>query len=212
MKCGPCISRNHEDCANEWVTELVCNCDHDSAYDIIPTPPVGSIGAALNLESEVPDSRTHTRRYKNDDAVTDQQSTGRKRAAALYPLKDSNGSRIPCDFSNKARCLPSYMEVQIDGCGLRPGTFPKHAQARHHNDYNTLNNERSNVALLCHDCHNLLHAKNDAFKDNIYERIYGFRPETDDLKHANKALRSGVVGGGQIKDKEKDNGRVQEAE
>jgi hypothetical protein len=97
------------------------------------------------------------------------------------------------------------MEVQIDGCGIRPGTLASHAQARHHHDYNTLNNERENVALLCHSCHNLLHAKNDNFKDVIYERIYGFRPATDDLKHANKALRSGVVAGGQIKDKDEDN-------
>lgn len=200
-ECGPCLRSDHDNCVNDYVDPPPCRCTHTS----VPTPtaqPLGTIGAALNLESDEPESVTRTRRLKSDDAVTDQQSTGRKRAAALYPLKDENGGRIPCDYADKTQCLPSFMEVQIDGCGKRPGTFPKHAQARHHHDYNTLNNERSNVALLCHDCHNLLHAKNDPYKDVIYERVYGFRPKTDDLKHANKALRSGVVSGGQIADKE----------
>lgn len=199
-KCGPCLAGNCADCANEWVTDLVCNCTHEEQPT--PTRPVGTIGAALGLEPEEPDSTKKTRRLKSDDAVTDQQSTGRKRAAAMYPLKDENGNRIPCDLANKpSPTLPNYMEVQIDGCGVRKGTLASHAQARHHNNYNTLDNERENVLLLCHSCHNLLHAKNDPFKDKIYERIYGFKPAVEDLKHANKALRSGVVSGGQIKDK-----------
>jgi hypothetical protein len=180
----------------------VCDCDHTITLEAAQFA-VGTIASALNLEPEVPDSTRRTRKLKNDDAVTDQQSTGRKRAAALYPLKDENGNRIPCDYANKpAPTLPTYMEVQIDGCGIRQGTLATHAQARHHNDYNTLNNERGNVALLCNSCHNLLHAKNDPFKDAIYERIYGFRPATANLKHANKALKSGVVSGGTITQKE----------
>jgi hypothetical protein len=156
----------------------------------------------LNLESDEPDTVTRTRRYKNDDSVTDQQSTGRKRAAKLYPLTDEKGAKLPCDLAGKVAALPPYMEVQIDGCGVRPGTMVNPAQARHHHDYNTLNNERENVGLLCHSCHNLLHAKNDPYKDVIYQRIYGVKPAVEDLKHANKALKSGVVGGGTIKKKE----------
>lgn len=197
-KCGPCLSGNCSDCANEWVDYAVCNCNH---APVEQSRPVGTIAAALNLEPEKPDTQ-RTRRLKADDAVRDQQSTGRKRAAKLYPLKTDDGKRIPCDLANKsAPTLPSYMEVQIDGCGVRPGTLSSHAQARHHNDYNTLNNERENVLLLCHNCHNLLHAKNDPYKDIIYERIYGFRPAEEDLSHAAKALKSGVVSGGKIKDK-----------
>jgi hypothetical protein len=173
--------------------------------DIFKVPAIEDYATGLNLEPEEYDSSTTvtpTRRLKSDDAVTDQQSTGRKRAAKMYPLKDANGNKLPCDFAKKKDALPKYMEVQIDGCGVRPGTMPNPAQARHHHDYNTLNNERENVGLLCHSCHNLLHARNDPFKDVIYERIYGIRPATTDLKHANKALKSGVVGGGQIQGKE----------
>lgn len=200
--CWSCRRGQHNGCA-ALITDTVCDCTHDN---IVQAPPVGTIGNALNLDTEEPDTRKITRRLKNDDAVTDQQSTGRKRAAALYPLKDANGNSLPCDYANlPAPTLPNYMEVQIDGCGIRKGTVAGKAQARHHHDYNTLNNERSNVALLCHSCHNLLHAKNDEYKDAIYERIYGFKPAVEDLKHANKALKSGIVGGGQIKAKDEFN-------
>lgn len=199
-KCGPCLTGNCADCANEWVDFQVCNCTH--IEQPTPTAPVGKIGAALNLDSETYDTSTRTRRFKNDDSLKDIQSTGRKRAAALYPLKDKDGNPIPCDFANKAQCLPNFMEVQIDGCGIRKGTMAGKAQARHHHNYVVTDNERENVGLLCHSCHNLLHAKNDPFKDVIYERIFGYKPETSDLKWANKALKSGVVGGGQIAGKD----------
>lgn len=192
--CWACRRNQHDGCI-ELLTNMPCDCTHEPVRQ--PTP-VSTIGDALNLDQEEPDTVTRTRRQKNDDAVTDQQSTGRKRAAKLYPLKDANGNKLPCDYMHKKDALPNYMEVQIDGCGVRPGTMPGPAQARHHNDYNTLNNERENVALLCHACHNLLHSRNDPFKDVIYERIYGVKPDTKDLKHANKALKSGVVGGGVI--------------
>lgn len=223
--CWPCRRGQHLGCAAE-LTDETCTCDHLSTGAAL-SGPVGTFGDALGMTSSEPsepasedsgrnyaenplnlsdesdyDSSTRTRRYKNDAAVTDQQSTGRKRAAKMYPLKDANGNPLPCDFANKPQCLPKFMEVQIDGCGVRPGTLPSKAQARHHHDYNTLNNERSNVGLLCTSCHNLLHARNDPYKDVIYERLYGFKPATEDLKHANKALKSGVVGGGVIKKKE----------
>ncbi len=190
--CWPCRRNQHNACAAQYTDSISCNCDHNSTVD----RPVGAIGNALNLDTTEPDSSEtvtvkNTRRNKNDDAVTDQQSTGRKRAAKMYPLSDENGKKLPCDFAGKKAVLPSFMEVQIDGCGVRAGTMPNNAQARHHHDYNTLNNERSNVGLLCVPCHNLLHAKNDPYKDKIYERILGFKPKTEDLVHANKALISG---------------------
>lgn len=200
--CWACRRGQCSGCAAN-LTDFDCVCDH--VTPMRQPLPEGPIANALNLEPDDADtttSVTRSRRNKNDDAVTDQQSTGRKRAAKLYPLKNDKGEKYPCDLAGKVAGLPKYMEVQIDGCGVRPGTMANPAQARHHHDYNTLNNERSNVGLLCHSCHNLLHAKNDPFKDVIYQRIYGVKPATEDLKHANKALKSGVVGGGTIKGKE----------
>lgn len=196
--CWPCRRNQHDGCAALFTYDL-CECTHEKV--VAPTP-VGDIGNALNLDTQEADTKTVVRRQKNDMAVTDPQSTGRKRAAKLYPLIDPNGNKLPCDFQNRKSCLPSYMEVQIDGCGVRTGTMPNFAQSRHHHDYNVMNNERENIGLLCLSCHNLLHAKNDPYKDKIYERIYGVKPDTADLKHANKALKSGVVGGGVVLSKE----------
>lgn len=199
--CSPCLNGKHEECVNEIVEEIICGCAHIDSPT--PTPVLGTIAAALEEQGLSEVGEESTRRLKLDSAVTDPQSTGRKRAAALYPLKDEKGNRVPCDLANKkAPTLPNYMEVQIDGCGVRPATIATHARARHHNDYNTLNNERENILLLCNSCHALLHAKNDPFKDVIYERIYGFKPDTSDLKWANKALKSGIVGGGYIASKD----------
>jgi hypothetical protein len=198
--CVPCWRGLHGAC-NALFFEDECSCTHVAA------PAVGSfksqIGNALQLEPEEPDTRHITRRNKDDQAVTDPQSTGRKRAAKLYPLRNSDGSPIPCDLAGKkSPTLPGYYKVQIDGCGIRQGSLAANAQSRHHWSYNTLDNERSNIGLLCHSCHNLIHARNDEFKADIYETLYGFKPQQEDLKWANKALKSGVVGGGQVSSKE----------
>jgi hypothetical protein len=204
----PCWRGLHGACNAIYVEGVVCDCDHKHTA----VPAVGSfksqIGRILNLddpptENQKPDSPAPTRRLKDDQSVTDPQSTGRKRAAKLYPLRTSTGDPIPCDLAGKkAPTLPGYYKVQIDGCGVRQGSLAANAQSRHHWSYNTLDNERSNIGLLCHSCHNLIHARNDEYKAEIYETLYGFKPKTEDLQWANKALKSGVVGGGQIDNKE----------
>jgi hypothetical protein len=199
--CIPCWKGLHGAC-NALYFDDQCSCDHKQTSTT--QAAVGSfkslIGNALNLDPEEPDTRSTTRaprRQKDDQAVTDPQSTGRKRAAKLYPLRTETGDPIPCDLANKkSPTLPGYYKVQIDGCGIRQG------QSRHHWSYNTLDNERSNIGLLCHSCHNLIHARNDEFKADIYETLYGFKPATEDLQWANKALKSGIVGGGQVASKE----------
>jgi hypothetical protein len=170
-----------------------CDCNH---LETLPLPTaVGSIAAALNLEPEEPDSRK-TRRYKSDDAITDQQSTGRKRAAVLYPLDKSK----PCEWAELKEAGGGFKPIQ--GCGLRPGTFIGRQLARHHGpDQNTLNNDPGNVHRICTKCHNEWHAKNDPYKDQMYEKIYGHKPSKENLSNAAKALKSGVVSGGHIKDK-----------
>jgi hypothetical protein len=197
IKCWPCVRDTHAACDKLFFNDP-CDCTHE----FVPlSEPPSVIGNALGLTPQEPDSRA-TRRQKDDSAVTDPQSTGRKRAAALYPLKDENGVPIPCDLANKTSpTLPNYYKVQIDGCGVRKGSLKANAQSRHHWSYNTLDNERSNIGLLCHSCHNLIHSRNDPYKADIYETLYGFKPDTEDLRWANKALKSGVVGGGQIQSK-----------
>jgi hypothetical protein len=88
--------------------------------------------------------------YKTDAVLKDQQSTGRKRAAVMYPLdKESD-----CEWRLRENC----------GGGKYPivGCSDGKQQARHHGpDKNTLNNDSGNVHRICHQCHNRWHAKND---------------------------------------------------
>lgn len=208
--CRDCLLGQHDKCANTYLDYHYCTCEHTSTLVDVQAP-LSAIGAALidpadalSGTSDDELGNRFKRRLKDEGSLKDIQSTGRKRAAVLYPLKDENGRPIPCDFAGRRNVLPNFMQVQIDGCGTRQGTVAGIAQARHHHNYTVTDNERSNVGLLCHSCHNLLHSKNDPFKDQIYERIYGFKPELADLSHAAKALKSGVVSGGHITESKDD--------
>lgn len=101
--------------------------------------------------NEPEDERGMRRNAKSSDRnLKDQQSTGRKRAAKLFPLdEDAN-----CEW--KMLKLAGGGQFPIMGC-LR-GT----QQARHHGpDKNTLNNHTGNVHRICHLCHNRWHSAND---------------------------------------------------
>lgn len=87
--------------------------------------------------------------YKDDSSLRDQQSTGRKRAAEMYPLDRD----APCEWSK---------QKNVGGCKSIVGCIDGKQEARHHGpDKNTLNNESGNVHRICHSCHNRWHATND---------------------------------------------------
>jgi hypothetical protein len=81
--------------------------------------------------------------------VTDRYSTGRKRAAALYPLNNKE----PCEWRNLKNCGGG---VPVIGC------LNGFQQDRHHGPVkDTLRNERENVHLICKKCHKRWHYFND---------------------------------------------------
>ena len=89
---------------------------------------------------------------KEPDDITDKESTGRKRAAQLYPIYEG----MTCEWRNLFYAGGGV--VPIVGC--RDGL----ARARHHGpDKNTINNSPINLHRICHDCHNRWHAVNDSF-------------------------------------------------
>lgn len=101
-----------------------------------------------NLQEE--EEEVEARTYKDDSNLRDQQSTGRKRAAAKFPLDETS----PCEWSMKKNC----------GGGKKPivGCVTGLQMARHHGpDKNTLNNDVGNVHRICHTCHNRWHTLND---------------------------------------------------
>jgi len=94
--------------------------------------------------------RSLHRTYKREGTLKDQQSTGRKRAALLYPL------------DREASC--EWRELRNCGGGPKPiiGCNGGLQQSRHHGpDKNTLNNDQGNVHRICHKCHNRWHTVND---------------------------------------------------
>ena len=92
---------------------------------------------------------------KNPDDVKDRHSTGRKRAAQLYPIFSPDD---PCEWRMKKNCGGG--EKPIVGC--LKGT----QEDRHHGPVkDTLRNEPGNVHRICKLCHNRWHADNDSIYD-----------------------------------------------
>lgn len=137
MACFSCGAGLHFECSGTRGTGKACCCEGKSA-------PVAE-------ENEEEDRRS-IRGYKRDTTLKDQQSTGRKRAAVLYPIdKNTPG---PCEWQG----------LRFAGGGRYPiiGCTNGTQQARHHGpDKNTLNNEEGNVHRICAFCHNRWHTLND---------------------------------------------------
>ena len=89
---------------------------------------------------------------KENSNVTDITSTGRKRAADLYPILPG----MECQWAG----------LKFAGGGIAPiiGCLGNVAVARHHGpDKNTLHNDAGNVHLICVHCHNRWHTANDGY-------------------------------------------------
>lgn len=159
MKCVSCLQGLTWECRREG------KCDEPefdsialAALDGAPGIAIGSLsgnsetggeGDSSGPFGEDPDPDEFTT-YKDDSALRDQQSTGRKRAAKLFPLDPE----APCEWKLKKNAGGG--NLPIIGC------LNGKQQARHHGpDKNTLNNERGNVHRICHVCHNRWHTLND---------------------------------------------------
>ncbi len=155
MRCVECLRGFHAVCGEP------CCCSSNSSD---PDSVSGDAGfesrhtatRAYDISDSEEDWRVsegNAKRGKRDASLKDQQSTGRKRAAKLFPL-DHNA---PCEWATASGSNPC-------GGGKHPLTFGcENLQShRHHGpDKNTLNNEKGNVHRICSFHHNWWHAKND---------------------------------------------------
>lgn len=118
----------------------------------------------LRMESSMDEGQPVANKKKGGtyETLTDPHSTGRKRAAQLYPLD----KEAPCEWQGKKNCGGG--RVPITGC-----THGKQV-ARHHGPVkNTTRNQTGNVHRICTRCHNHWHELNDLVYD---EREYGMLP------------------------------------
>lgn len=103
------------------------------------------------------------RAYKDNESVKDVLSTGRKRAAELFPITPG----MACEWSRLL--YAGGGPLPIIGCPGNIIGLDKGDSGIHHGpDKNTLNNEEGNVHRICKFCHNRWHTLNDQF--------YGKRP------------------------------------
>lgn len=127
MGCLACVRDFHDECATE-----PCCCSQ---------------------KSSTPEGLEWT---KDDNKVIDPKSTGRKRAAKLFPLDRDK----PCEW--RGLSLAGGGRVPIIGC-----TDGNQTNRHHGPNKDTLVNDRANVHLICTTCHNRWHASNDPlYNDN----------------------------------------------
>ena len=144
LPCLYCCADEHIFCTNPDEVKLVCCCfnEHTSAVD-----EANIITATKERGGQV----------KGYDSVTDIESTGRKRAAILYPISEG----MICEWAG----------LLIAGGGVKPivGCIGNLAKNIHHGpNKSTLANRPENTHRICTFCHNRWHSKNDEY--------YGSRP------------------------------------
>lgn len=135
MACYRCATGLHEECINTSAAlDWKCCCKQEQSF--VPS-----------VDSQLTEGLAW---QKDDTAVKDVKSTGRKRAAVLFPLD----KEAPCEWQG----------LKFAGGGKHPviGCVNNNQKARHHGpDKNTLNNSVGNVHRICTHCHNRWHTLND---------------------------------------------------
>ena len=171
--CLACRAGFHNECHETWNVSFtdICCCGGEVKFtangDIKTSDaPVGDFGVEVD-SGYINDGYEATKDLAD---YKDPISTGRKRAAEMYPI--STG--MVCEWAGLAKAGGGV--VPIVGCVGRP------ASDRHHGpDKNTMNNAPTNMHRICDHCHNTWHGVNDPF--------YGPRPE-----HTQPFIPEGVVG------------------
>jgi hypothetical protein len=193
-KCVACLTGKKWECiANgncDAIVNTNCSVDNVGTFKqtLLPEGVQRRLSGRNSLDSEESDSRTGNdsgdellesdkegyvpgkpsrlvETYKDDSVLKDQQSTGRKRAAQMYPLY----SEEPCEWQKKKNCGGNK---PIVGC------VDGKQEARHHGpDKNTLNNDEGNVHRICHKCHNRWHTVND--EGYVWGSIYDAHSPVD---------------------------------
>jgi hypothetical protein len=141
----PCLA-----CANGYYTECLHPLDDDIPCGLV-------LSVEITLKENDTSAKLRGGQVKDAADITDVQSTGRKRAADMYPISEG----MNCEWQGLA--------FAGGGVVTSIGCINNLATAIHHGpDKNTLNNNPENVHRICAKCHNWWHAQNDEF--------YGSRP------------------------------------
>jgi hypothetical protein len=164
--CYLCRAGHHNECQDAWVDSFTADCCCGGHLVFNATgdlkegngPSSGSTDAGY-----IEDGYAGT---KDIGSYKDPVSTGRKRAAELFPIE----SGMVCEWAN----------LKAAGGGVVPiiGCIGRAATDRHHGpDKNTMNNAVGNVHRICSFCHNTWHGANDPHYGERPEQTLPFVPE-----------------------------------
>lgn len=143
MGCLSCGRGFHDECIKG------CSNCHGEVAQKVRSITGGNIGAPT----------------KDEQNIKDRLSTGRKRAAWLYPIFEGQ----PCEWQGKKNCGGGH---PIVGCinGIQVD--------RHHGPVkDPIHNELGNVHRICKFCHNRWHAINDSIYDEAEWKLTKHEPE-----------------------------------
>lgn len=183
MACSACAVGFHWECTQGYEREfegntfMGCCCNQDNF-----TAAPSNLRDVLVGSSGLDDKKERGGQIKAAADVRDLQSTGRKRAAKLYPIPKENAPGYPMVCEWRGLVAAGGGVIPIVGCldGL--------AKDIHHGpDKNTLSNFVGNVHRICSTCHNRWHTINDRYYSG--ERPNGDTPyvpleEYDFVSHA----------------------------
>jgi hypothetical protein len=174
VECLQCAIGQHESC---WIPdEFMRCCCPDGMFNESDSSTLtlsSLIGPPANIERMTGIKETQGRggQYKDADAVTDKESTGRKRAAKMFPITPN----MPCEWSGLK--LAGGGVVPIVGCIKEAGNLAK--DIHHGPDKSTLSNFVGNVHRICAHCHNKFHAINDKYYDPVRPTGLGYYPKPE---------------------------------
>jgi hypothetical protein len=189
MTCQPCTVGWHFECEDTQPIKDVagfvsCCCST-------------TILAPFNINSGTPSLSLgeYVRAQKDNEDIKDVTSTGRKRAAILFPLPDASSGGMICEWAG-LKFAGGGVEPII-GCpgnkiaNLKEKTddlWPGHVH--HGPDKSTLTNEPSNISRVCPQCHNRWHSLNDPYYGERPENGLPFLPLSGDVKPLDKETKA----------------------
>lgn len=167
VECLPCTMGNHESCwkpnvnleGRHAVVGGLCCCpttvfdlSNELTFADLTSTPSGESHGITDRSSEDGEKKERGGQIKEANEVTDHESTGRKRAAKLFPIQKG----MPCEWRG----------LKVAGGGVMPivGCLLGDAKAIHHGpNKSTLANFVGNVHRICDQCHNRWHTVNDKY-------------------------------------------------
>lgn len=146
--CGPCAVGYHWECHHP-TEEGLCHCTKESEQ---------VVDVSLMLGGATGEVKERGGQIKDFANVKDLESTGRKRAAKLFPIPKEGEPRYPLACEWRGLSAAGGGVIPIVGC------HDGFAKDIHHGpDKNTLSNFVGNVHRICKTCHNRWHTVNDKY-------------------------------------------------